>query len=111
MSRAPISSTPAPTPDVPAPTPAPSFPPMPRVAGRLAIRVVYPPAGAMLSVRDSAFVFGSVGSGDASLRINGVRVKVHPNGSFLAFLAAPPPDDPVFRMVAARGADSVAVEH
>lgn len=44
----------------------------------------------MLSARDSNFIFGSVGSGDAALRINGVPVPVWPNGAFMGWLPVPP---------------------
>jgi N-acetylmuramoyl-L-alanine amidase len=58
--------------------------------GALAVRVVYPPRGATISVAgDSTFIFGSVGNGSATLSINGDRVQVHPNGSFLAYLPVP----------------------
>jgi N-acetylmuramoyl-L-alanine amidase len=42
-----------------------------------------------IAVRDSNFIFGTVGTGDAELRINGIRVPVEANGSFLAWLAVP----------------------
>ena len=63
---------------------------MPDVRGPLQIHVVYPKAEQQLAVRDSNFIFGSVGSGDAALRINGVPVPVWPNGAFIAWLAVPP---------------------
>ena len=46
-------------------------------------------------MRDSTFVFGSTGTGRASLAINGFQVPVAPNGAFLAFL--PVPGDGVYR--------------
>ncbi|MBI4502723.1 MAG: N-acetylmuramoyl-L-alanine amidase [Gemmatimonadetes bacterium] len=45
--------------------------------------------------RDSAFIFGSVGRGDAGLTVNGVNVPVYPTGSWLAWL--PLPDDTIAR--------------
>lgn len=98
------------------PTPAPAaaataLPAVPRVLGRLAVRVVYPPDGATIAVRDSTFIFGSVGSGDAQLRINGRDVPVLANGSFLAFLPLPPPDESAFNLVASRNADTVRLAH
>jgi N-acetylmuramoyl-L-alanine amidase len=75
------------------------------------VRVVYPPAGATIAVRDSTFIFGSVGSGRASLSINGAPVTVEPNGSFLAWLPVPPATAPAYAIVAARGADTVRVNH
>lgn len=65
------------------------LPPVPRVDGPLAVRVVYPTSGTPLPRVDSTFVFGSVGSGSASLTINGAPVEVAPNGAFLAFVAVP----------------------
>src|SRR5512133_1868820 len=75
----------------PAASATPALPPVPLVDGPLAIRVVYPPAGATIQVRDSNFIFGTVGSGKATLTINGTPVPVVPNGSFIAFLPLPPP--------------------
>jgi N-acetylmuramoyl-L-alanine amidase len=90
---------------------APALPRVPLVDGPLAIRVVYPRAGALIQARDSNFVFGSVGSGNATLTINGANVRVLPNGSFLAFLPVPPSGAPSYVIVARRGADSAAVTH
>lgn len=104
---------------VPGPDPAPplipedpaDLPPVPSVIGPMAVRVVYPPDGAAITARDSNFIFGSVGSGGASLRINGVPVTVYPNGSFLAFL--PVPRSPLGRydLVAVQGADTIRHQH
>ncbi len=90
---------------------APSLPPVPQVNGRLDLRVVYPPSGAVVPSVDSNFIFGSTGSGAATLQINGTEVRVLPNGSFLGFLPLPAGDTPTFRLVAVRGSDSVALEH
>jgi N-acetylmuramoyl-L-alanine amidase len=63
---------------------------MPTATGPVAIRVVYPPRNATISVSgDSTFIFGSVGHGGATLTINGRTVPVLSNGSFLAFLPVP----------------------
>lgn len=67
----------------------PPLPPIPRVEGPLRLRVVYPARGAAIASRDSNFIFGSLGNGDATLRINGAAVAVEPNGSFLAWLPVP----------------------
>ena len=90
------------------PTP---LPPIPDVRGPLSITVVYPKAGSVVAARDSNFIFGSVGSGDATLSINGYPVKVEPNGAFLAWL--PMPDTALARydLVAARGADTARYTH
>ena len=79
----------------PAPGPAPAvrrpagIPAVPPRAGALAIDVVYPTEGQTLAVRDSNFIFGNVGTGQATVTIDGVRVDVAPNGAFLAFLPVP----------------------
>ena len=102
------------TPSAPAPaTAAPglALPPVPLVDGSLAVRVVYPPANAVVQARDSNFIFGTVGSGKATLTINGVSVPVVPNGSFLAFLPVPPASAPHYTIVAARGADTARAVH
>lgn len=90
----------------PAPAAAPALPPVPPVDGPLSIRVIYPPAGALIQARDSNFIFGTVGSGRATLAVNGTLVPVAPNGSFLAYLPVPPPSSPSYALVATRGADS-----
>lgn len=89
------------------------LPPIPNVVGPIALRVVYPPAGSRIAVRDSNFIFGSVGSGMASLWINGRPVPVNPNGSFLAFLPVPIAADTagVYDIQVAQGADTVQAQH
>jgi len=103
-------ATARPTPPVPLES-APALPPVPLVDGPLAIRVVYPPAGAVIQARDSNFIFGTVGSGRASLLINGVAIPVVPNGSFLAYLPVPPTAAPQYTIVASRGADTARATH
>jgi len=71
-----------------APRQAPPLPQIPLVDGPLAPKLVYPEPNQQITVRDSNFIFGSVGSGRAQLTINGAPVKVAPNGTFLAFLPA-----------------------
>jgi N-acetylmuramoyl-L-alanine amidase len=78
-----------------------SLPPVPSVRGPLRIDVVYPAEDAALTSRDSNFVFGSVGTGEAELRINGAAVEVAPNGAFLGFI--PVPADGVYRVTASAG--------
>jgi N-acetylmuramoyl-L-alanine amidase len=60
----------------------------------------------MLTVRDSNFIFGSVGSGDAALRINGVAVPVYPNGSFMGWLPVPPDSAPRYELLARNATQS-----
>jgi hypothetical protein len=89
----------------------PSLPPVPHVTGPLAIKVVYPPADHLIQSRDSNFVFGSVGNGDASLTINGVLTPVWPNGAFMAWLENPPPENPAYVIVARTETDSASITH
>jgi N-acetylmuramoyl-L-alanine amidase len=96
-------------PTAPAPVAATraELPPVPAVDGALAIRVVYPRPDQVVTSRDSNFIFGSIGSGRATLRINGQYVRVYPNGAFLAFLPNPPGPSPRYELVAERGGESV----
>jgi N-acetylmuramoyl-L-alanine amidase len=85
------------------------LPPIPPVRGPLRLRVVYPAADALVAARDSNFIFGSVGSGAATLTIDGVPVEVKPNGSFLAYL--PVPRAPRYQLVAVAGGDTARLTH
>jgi N-acetylmuramoyl-L-alanine amidase len=93
---------PAPSPLIPAaiPAPNPKLPPVPEVRGPLQITVMYPKPEQLLTVRDSNFIFGSVGTGDAALRINGVAVPVWPNGAFMGWLPVPPDSAPRYELLA-----------
>src|SRR5207237_8267055 len=93
---------------VPAPLPAanPKLPPVPDVRGPLQISVTYPKPDQMLTVRDSNFIFGSVGTGDAALRINGVAVPVYPNGAFIGLLPVPPDSAPRYAILARNPTES-----
>jgi N-acetylmuramoyl-L-alanine amidase len=109
---APRPSAPAPVPVtfpplVPAPVPAasPKLPPVPEVRGPLHISVAYPRPEQLLTVRDSNFIFGSVGTGDAALRINGVAVPVWPNGAFMGWLPVPPESAPRYELLASAGTE------
>ena len=102
---------PAPRATASAPSVPKGLPPVPLVDGPLAIRVVYPPAGATIQARDSNFIFGTVGSGKATLTINGTSVPVVPNGSFIAYLPLPPLSAPQYSIIAARGADTARAVH
>lgn len=103
-----VATTPAVVAPVDSVSPAapPRFPPIAPVTGPLVLRVVYPPDGATIVARDSTFIFGSVGSGDAHLTINGADVAVLPNGAWLGWLPLPPRDNPAWSLVATRGADT-----
>jgi N-acetylmuramoyl-L-alanine amidase len=92
----------------PAPKPVAVAPPTVRVArGPLVPRVVYPDRDQLISARDSNFILGSVGAGDATLTINGSQVAVHPSGTFLAWLPLPAESASRYELVVARGTDTV----
>ena len=84
-----------------------ALPPVPRVAGAALVpRVQYPSDNQLITSRDSNFVLGSVGSGDARLVINGLSVTPAANGAFIAWLANPPATAPRYDLVVTRGADT-----
>lgn len=89
---------------------APPLPAVPLVEGPLAPRVTYPPANSAISVRDSNFIFGTVGNGHATLTVNGAPVKVAPNGEWVAFLPVPPATSPSYHLVAHLNADSAVLD-
>jgi N-acetylmuramoyl-L-alanine amidase len=101
----------APAGRVTAPVARRTWPDPPLVTGPLAIRVVYPKAGDAISARDSNFVFGTIGSGDATLTVNGANVPVLPNGAFLGWLPVPPGSPARYELVAIRGADTARAVH
>jgi N-acetylmuramoyl-L-alanine amidase len=84
------------------------LPPVPARNGALRIDVAYPGEGAALTAADSNFIFGSVGTGGATLTINGARVDVAANGAFLGFL--PVPWDGVYRLRATAGGQTAETE-
>src|SRR4029077_20841779 len=84
----------------------PPLPAVPLVDGPLAPKVVFPEPNQRITVRDSNFIFGAVGSGKATLTINGAAVPVAPNGTFLAYLPVPPPAAPRYELVARTATDS-----
>jgi N-acetylmuramoyl-L-alanine amidase len=96
---------------VPAPVTASHLPAVPMVRGPLAIKVVYPPAGSVVDARDSSFLLGSVGTGDAELTINGAPVQVWPNGAWLAWVPLPPDSLMQFHLVARTPRDSAELVH
>jgi N-acetylmuramoyl-L-alanine amidase len=107
--RAP-SAGPIPIPTAADTAPLPSrLPPVAPVRGPLALRVVYPPTDAVLQVRDSTFLFGSSGSGDAAVTINGQPARVWPNGAWLAYVALPADSIVPLQIVARTATDSARV--
>ncbi len=91
-----------------------SLPPVPPVTGPLSVYVEYPDSLQRITARDSNFVFGTVGTGDATLIIDGEFVEVEPNGAFLAWLPVPAAtrgDTASYRLVARRGAETDSLVH
>ncbi len=102
---------PAPTGTGTGTAPANPLPPVPEVDGPLAIRVQYPRADAVVTSRDSNFIFGSIGSGKARLTVNGAPARVYANGAYMAYVVNPPADAPRYELVAVRGADTARATH
>lgn len=75
---------------------SPALPPIPAADGALAIRVTHPTPNQPRPQVDSAFLYGSLGTGRAALEINGTAVPVAPNGAFIAYL--PMPADGTWRL-------------
>ena len=91
-----------------------SLPPIPPVTGPLALRVQYPGRGQRIAAVDSNFVFGTVGSGDATLIVNGSPVPVEPNGAFIAWLPVPArdaDDTATYQLVARRVGEVDSLRH
>jgi len=84
---------------------------VPEVRGPIEISITYPRSGQLIAARDSNFIFGSVGSGDAGLLINGVSVPVWPNGAFMAWLPVPPANAPRYDLVASNGTQVARLSH
>jgi N-acetylmuramoyl-L-alanine amidase len=108
---APIAPSPAARAPAESLAPSPELPAVAPVRGPLALRVVYPPPDAMLQVRDSSFLFGTAGSGDAAVTIDGQPARVWPNGAWLAYVALPLDSLMRLRIEARRGADLVVLEY
>src|SRR6266487_3261993 len=83
-----------------------ALPPVPLVHGALNLRVVYPPPDAVVEVRDSSFLLGTAGTGDARLTLNGTPVHVWPNGAWLAWLPFPNDSLMQFQLDARTSSDS-----
>ncbi len=89
-------------------------PPIPLRTGPLQVDVVYPPQGSRIAARDSNFIFGSIGNGNARLTINGATVPVEPNGAFLAWLPVPAVTQDTlvtYHLIASHSGATVSVDH
>ena len=105
---------PSPTGPMPNRPPAPVNPALPAIpleTGPVAINVVYPTANSVVASRDSNFIFGSIGNGNAALFINGQAAPVWPNGAFLAFLPVPSRESSAYDLVAVLGRDTTRLTH
>src|SRR6476660_1342705 len=91
--------------------PSRSLPPVPPVLGPLAIRVMYPAPDAVLQIRDSSFLFGTAGSGEARVTVNGQPARVWPNGAWLAYVALPLDSVVPVRIEARTPADSAMLDY
>jgi N-acetylmuramoyl-L-alanine amidase len=103
---APASATPV---LAPAPAEATGLPPVKLVRGPLALHVVYPSSDAVLQIRDSSFIFGTAGSGDARVTVEGQQAKVWPNGAWLAYVALPADSVMSLRIEARTERDSASI--
>src|SRR5687768_12084452 len=84
---------------------SPALPAIPAVNGPLAIRVIEPTARSGRPSGQRTIIYGSVGTGQAALEINGTAVPVAPNGAFIAHL--PTPQDGTWRLRAQAGGEEV----
>lgn len=104
----------APTPAMQAARPGPegsTLVPVPRLVGPIAVRVVYPPSGAVVDAGDSTFLLGSMGTGDATLTLNGHPVPVAPNGAWLGWIPLPRDSVMAIELVARSPRDSQRLVH
>src|SRR5690349_4104886 len=110
----------APPPVVPVPAthilseslpPSRALPPVRPVRGPLALTVRYPAPDAVLQIRDSSFLFGSAGTGDARVTVNGQPARVWPNGAWLAYVALPMDSVMPIRIEARTATDSVVLDY
>ncbi len=115
-----LACHPSPGPPVPAPAPAAGpaparassqLPPVPLVRGPISLRVVYPQPTDLVEAGDSTFLFGSVGTGEATLTVNGLPVPVWPNGAWLAWVPIPADSILTFHLAARSPGDSAFLEY
>lgn len=76
---------------------------IPSVDGALALQVRYPSVATRVPPSDSIALWGTVGTGRATLVVNNVRVSVEPNGTFATFLPVPAGPSPSLHLVARHG--------
>jgi len=73
--------------------------------------VAYPAPSARIEARDSTFLYGSVGTGDATLTIDGAPVRVWPNGAWIAWVGLPRDSVARLHLVARTKTDSATLEY
>lgn len=81
----------------------------PRVRDPIGLHVVYPAQDDVVRVHDSSFLFGSVSGGSVRVSINGLPVRVWPNGAWLAWIPFPADSVMRFRIEGRSGADSAVL--
>jgi len=79
---------------------------IPALDGPLGLDVRFP-ADATPVAADSVATWGTVGTGRATLHLNGQTIPVERNGTFAAFVAVPTSELPTLHFVATKGDDSV----
>jgi N-acetylmuramoyl-L-alanine amidase len=79
------------------------------VLSQISLEVVYPREDLEITATDSTFIFGSVSVPTARVFVNGLPMKVYPNGAFLGVVPVSPGDF-VFKCTAISGTDSVEVQ-
>src|SRR5689334_23326113 len=90
--------------------PSRALPPVPPVRGPLELTVRYPAPDAVLQIRDSSFLFGTAGTGEARVTVNGQPARVWPNGAWLAYVALPTDSVMPIRIEARTATDSVGLD-
>ncbi len=91
-----------------------TIPPIPVVTGPIDLYVEYPDSLQPIAVADTNFIFGTAGTGDATLIIDGQFVPLEPNGAFLAWLPVPAAtsgDTARYRLTARRGQEVDTLSH
>ncbi|HKT61186.1 MAG TPA: N-acetylmuramoyl-L-alanine amidase [Gemmatimonadales bacterium] len=91
--------------------PSRALPPVAPVRGPLQLVVRYPAPDAVLQIRDSSFLFGTAGTGEARVTVNGQPARVWPNGAWLAYVALPEDSIMAIRIEARTATDSVALDY
>lgn len=89
--------------------PVHGIPPAAAVHGRIRLTVAYPAPGSAVDARDSIFVFGNSGTGDAHVTVDGTPARVAPDGGWLAWIAIPGDSAFTLRIEARDANDSAAV--